>query len=95
MLIDKLKAFPALFFISAAEVTVPIYNFRPNLLLKCVPVLGLDFGKLFSYTMIYSKVMFITTVIQSLGCNDLHFQLNAIRAPKLTLAIPSRPWVTV
>lgn len=70
------------FFISAAEVIVPIYNFRPNLLLKCVLVLGLDFGKLFSYPMIYSKVMFITTVIQSLSCNDLHFQLNAIRAPK-------------
>lgn len=59
-----------------------IYNFRPNLLVKCVPVLGLDFGKLFSYTMIYSKVMFITTVLKNLGCNDLHFQLNAIRPPK-------------
>lgn len=26
--------------------------------------------------------MFITTVLKNLGCNDLHFQLNAIRPPK-------------
>lgn len=81
LLTDKLKEFPALFFISAAEVNVPIYNFRLNFLLKCVLVLGLDFGKLFSYTMIYSKLMLITMVIKSLGCNGLHFKLNAVRAP--------------
>lgn len=34
LLTDQLKGFPALFFMLAAEVIVPIYNFRPNLLLN-------------------------------------------------------------